>query len=438
MGWLLKSLNNTSADAFAAQDVNSASFKQGLTPEYVRKLTQFLKDNGYDQEVTDTYDDAVKSNLIQFQSDHYNSNAENYVKRKKMVNYVDIALNTNPLYNLAKLNPVVRTTIDYMAGRNPVVTEKDLNKNSQEFLGKVIANQLDSNYYDNQTFGPANYPKKRYHKNPLSSGFNVSYLVGRGNFEKDGDSYIITDNFDPGSNAGKHGFFGKIENAINAFTGKREPIRTEIVIPEEMVETHQDGGIMKYQNPSDVITNSSVEAEFPSWKEYRNAQASKVAESAISNMLNLNAPLIPPHEEGQTPHTCIYTISGMYGPESQEQNNIKFRANPRKYGFKKTNDAEIGDVIQLSKMPESKDIMRLRWPHHMVMVTDVQDNGELGVSYSNGGMDDDDLRKNKYNLHQKGKYGFGDWTRQQPYEFIGTKNQRKAWRKDYNNLKNKK
>ena len=235
-----------------------------MTPEYVRKLTQFLKDNGYDQEVTDTYDDAVKSNLIQFQSDHYNSNAENYVKRKKMVNYVDIALNTNPLYNLAKLNPVVRTTIDYMAGRNPVVTEKDLNKNSQEFLGKVIANQLDSNYYDNQTFGPANYPKKRYHKNPLSSGFNVSYLVGRGNFEKDGDSYIITDNFDPGSNAGKHGFFGKIENAINAFTGKREPIRTEIVIPEEMVETHQDGGIMKYQNPSDVITNSSVEAEFPS------------------------------------------------------------------------------------------------------------------------------------------------------------------------------
>lgn len=41
-------------------------------------------------------------------------------------------------------------------------------------------------------------------------------------------------------------------------------------------------------------------------------------------------------------------------------------------------------------------------------------------------------------LHQKGKYGFGDWTRQQPYEFIGTKDQRKAWCKDYNNLKNKK
>jgi hypothetical protein len=44
----------------------------------------------------------------------------------------------------------------------------------------------------------------------------------------------------------------------------------------------------------------------------------------------------------------------------------------------------------------------------MVMVTDVQNDGELGLSYSNGGMDDDDLRKNKYNLHQKGKYGFGD------------------------------
>ena len=131
-----------------------------MTHDYVRKLTQFLKDNGYNQEVTDTYDDVVKSNLIQFQSDHHNSNAENYAKRKKMINDIDLALTTNPLYNLVKSNPVVRTTIDYMAGRNPVVTEKDLNKNSQEFLGKVIANQLDSDYYDNQTFGPANYPEK--------------------------------------------------------------------------------------------------------------------------------------------------------------------------------------------------------------------------------------------------------------------------------------
>ena len=83
MEWLLKSLNNTSADAFAAQDVNSASFKQGLTPEYVKKLTQFLKDNGYNQEVTDTYDDGVEANLIQFQSDHYNTNAKTYTNRKK-------------------------------------------------------------------------------------------------------------------------------------------------------------------------------------------------------------------------------------------------------------------------------------------------------------------------------------------------------------------
>lgn len=172
---------------------------------------------------------------------------------KKIINGIDFVLNNNPLYALAKLNPVVRTTIDYMAGRNPVVTEKDLNKSSQEFLGQVITNQLDSNYYDGQTFGPANYPNQRYHKNPLSAGFNVSYLVGRGNFEKDGDSYVVTDNFDPGSNAGKHGFYGKIENVINAFTGKREPIRTEIVIPEEMVETHQDGGIVKYQNPSETL-----------------------------------------------------------------------------------------------------------------------------------------------------------------------------------------
>ena len=59
-----------------------------MTPEYVKELTQFLKDNGYNQEVTDTYDDGVEANLLQFQADHYNTNAETYTNRKKINNKI--------------------------------------------------------------------------------------------------------------------------------------------------------------------------------------------------------------------------------------------------------------------------------------------------------------------------------------------------------------
>ena len=463
MGWLLDSANNLSADAIAAQDLDSSSFKQGLTPKYIEKLSAFLKEQGYTQNITDKWDEGLRQNLIDFQNKYAQQNAQKYENRRNAVNalstFTNYKLQSSPMFNALSAvvpllrtsrNPVMMATLNYISGKDNPITEKYFNKRDLKFLGNVVADQINTGYYKTKdgdvsnSFGPQNYPNKKYGKIPGTSAFNIGYGIGRGNFETEGDNYVITDRFDPGSNGGKSGFFGKIENVINAFTGKREPIQTRVVLPGNFVNSNVQTEVEQKQGGGTISETFVEETEpaviddkFPTWKEYRDAQASKISDQAVANMLDLQTPLIPPHEVGQTPHTCIYTVTGMYGQESQEQNNIKFRANPRKYGFRKTDEAEVGDVIQLSKLPNAGNIKQLRWPHHMVVVTDVDENGELGVSYTNGGMNDGDLRKNKYNLHQTGRYGFGDWHRQQPYEFIGTKEQRKQWKEDYKSLKNK-
>ena len=188
------------------------------------------------------------------------------------------------------------------------------------------------------------------------------------------------------------------------------------------------------------------ETNVPTWEEFAIAKQEEARDNAYLKMLDQKVPLIPrvPSQDPwskfinrsmkywlnssdedvmkvvgveERPHTCAYTATGQYDKCNQVSGNITFKNNPRKYGFKETNNPRVGDLIQFSY----NDI-----PYHMGMVTGFDANGEPVISYSNGDIDAEAMRHDMDTW--KHDFDGADW---KYFTFKGNNANSLKWRKEY-------
>lgn len=142
-----------------------------------------------------------------------------------------------------------------------------------------------------------------------------------------------------------------------------------------------------------------------------------------------------------SPATCIYTATSMYGPDSTVTGNKTFTQNPEKYGFTLTDSPQIGDLAQFYSNTNS--------PVHMTVVTGFNDKNQPALSYSNGEVgewtDPEDgtplIHNMKYDNDNWNPNWKEDWDDNslysigtpKYYKYIGTKDDFKNWLTEYHN-----
>lgn len=232
----------------------------------------------------------------------------------------------------------------------------------------------------------------------------------------------------------------EIERIYNSYQGRGKINKFEegglnITLPEVVVSPRNS-----YYNYTGEETN------VPTWEEFAIAKQEEARDNAYLKMLDQKVPLIPrvPSQDPwskfinksmkywlnssdenvmkvvgveERPHTCAYTATGQYDKCNQVSGNITFKNNPRKYGFKETNNPRVGDLIQFSY----NDI-----PYHMGMVTGFDANGEPVISYSNGDIDAEAMRHDMDTW--KHDFDGADW---KYFTFKGNNANSLKWRKEY-------
>lgn len=232
----------------------------------------------------------------------------------------------------------------------------------------------------------------------------------------------------------------EIERIYNSYQGRGKINKFEegglnITLPEVVVSPRNS-----YYNYTGEETN------VPTWEEFAIAKQEEARDNAYLKMLDQKVPLIPrvPSQDPwskfinrsmkywlnssdedvmkvvgveERPHTCAYTATGQYDKCNQVSGNITFKNNPRKYGFKETNNPRVGDLIQFSY----NDI-----PYHMGMVTGFDANGDPVISYSNGDIDAEAMRHDMDTW--KHDFDGADW---KYFTFKGNNANSLKWRKEY-------
>jgi hypothetical protein len=214
----------------------------------------------------------------------------------------------------------------------------------------------------------------------------------------------------------------------------------DIILPELIV--NQKGAYTNYTG-NETIT--------PTLEEYMQAKADETRYNAAFSMERQRVPVVPivPDRstkgkallasvldrlgvkdeeilnivgENPTPFTCAYTATSQYPESSRVPGNITFSEDPSKYGFVKSSDPKIGDLVVS---------IRGQHPAHMSMVTSKTDWDYPLVSYSKGGAEPKDMVYNRL-----------DWMRDLPrstfYTYKGTEEEKKKWKKEYKKLYNSK
>jgi hypothetical protein len=87
--------------------------------------------------------------------------------------------------------------------------------------------------------------------------------------------------------------------------------------------------------------------------------------------------------------SCLYTATDNYGTKYRCSGNQTFKADPKKFGFTRIPNDEVrpGDIVQVLK----KDV-----PEHAMIFTKYSDNGSPLYNYSNGGSDENAIRKERH------------------------------------------
>ena len=145
----------------------------------------------------------------------------------------------------------------------------------------------------------------------------------------------------------------------------------------------------------------------------------KIAVATILDKLGMNTEdIIKIVGVEEKPSTCAYTATSQYPESCRVSGNITFSENPLKYGFIKSQEPNVGDLVVS---------IRGRHPKHMSMVTDKTSWGYPVISYSKGGVNPKDMVYNRM-----------DWRRDLPlstyYTYVGTDEERKKWKKEYDKL----
>lgn len=212
----------------------------------------------------------------------------------------------------------------------------------------------------------------------------------------------------------------------------------EIILPE--VAVTPESAYIKYTGEETII---------PSIDDYIKARIDETRHDAYLSMLRQEAPIVPrvPDRSNKlkaaaasaldilgyntdeiidkvgldkNAYTCAWTSTGQYPKSSRVSGNKTFTENYRKYGFKKSNNPKVGDLIVAHRSITNT-------PYHMTMVTGFDDYSNPLLSYSMGGHNPEDMVHNR-----------GEWQEDFPniinYTYVGTDEERKKWIKEYNKL----
>lgn len=230
----------------------------------------------------------------------------------------------------------------------------------------------------------------------------------------------------------------EIRKVYNQYAGGGE---LDVVLPELVVTPE-----------SSYINYTGEETVVPTMDEYIKAKIDETRHSAYLNMLHQETPLVPrvPDRTSRVKAakasllgylgynteeiidkvgldkdalTCAWTSTGQYPESSRVSGNKTFADNHQKYGFVRSNEPKVGDL-----MVAHRDKTYI--PYHMTMVTGFNDYGIPLLSYSMGGHSPEDMIHNSE-----------DWQEDLPniinYTYVGTQKERDKWKKEYKKLYNK-
>ena len=228
---------------------------------------------------------------------------------------------------------------------------------------------------------------------------------------------------------------------------RRHLDEVSVNLPEIVVMPR--GSYIDWKGDEDIV---------PSKEQFIDDTVNKRRVEAIHSMLNKKAPAIP-NNPSRNPlsilasklgasddtrrfvfgvdkngQTCIYTVSSNYN-DKPISGNKTFANNPESYGFKEvnSNDAILGDIVQFYGYNDIINNAILGdEPHHMTMITGFNENGQPALSYSNGGRNADDLRKDNDNWGEGGDRDLttiGKYTK--TYRYVGSPELRKKTSSHY-------
>lgn len=227
----------------------------------------------------------------------------------------------------------------------------------------------------------------------------------------------------------------EIRNVYNQYAEGGE---LDVVLPELVVTP--ESSYLKY---------TGEETTVPTMDEYIGSRINETRHDAYLGMLHQKEPLIPrvPNRRSMTRAigaslldflgldteeiidivgldedalTCAWTSTGQYPASSRVSGNKTFADNHKKYGFIKSNEPKVGDLM----VAHREDTYE---PYHMTMVTGFNNSGIPLLTYSNGGHYPEDMVHNSEN-----------WQDYLPniinYTYVGTQEEKDKWRKEYKNL----
>ena len=160
---------------------------------------------------------------------------------------------------------------------------------------------------------------------------------------------------------------------------------------------------------------------------------------AREKMRNKKVPDIPDVDNGKPALSCINTVTGAYGKNSQVAGNRTFAKNPENYGFKEIPIETIqpGDLYQ-QWVRESKKIFNnyfsdkpywgFKTPYHMVMLDSITPNGKYLFDYSNGSDNPNDSSAIKIQLPFLEIWEHGDTSLRKDKAIEYMRNNGKAYR----------
>ena len=222
----------------------------------------------------------------------------------------------------------------------------------------------------------------------------------------------------------------------------------DVLIPEQVVTPR-----------GNYINFTGQESKIPSLKTFKEEEARKARVNAAFNILNQQGPLIPKipsrnlfsiaagklgmsdkdrislfgYEDN--PFTCIYTATGQYGDKGAHvSGNRTLWDNPNLYGFMQVPNEQydVGDLIQFYSDTG---------PHHSVLVTGADYEGQPVVSYSNGEatdytVDEDTLErtwtmKKDVDHFDDLKEDLGDI---RTYRYVGSPSKQQEWEEKWRSM----
>jgi len=202
--------------------------------------------------------------------------------------------------------------------------------------------------------------------------------------------------------------------------------------------------------------NIGLQPNVPSFEAYSDSLAAQRRAAAASHILTQEEPDVPVLPSQSIPSrvaawvfgmsdeerirrfgtadvaTCIYTATKKFNDKGAVvTGNKTFRDNPTRYGFEKIpyDSLKNGDLVQFM----GRDFLG-SVPHHAVLVTEKDSNGNPLFSYSNGNTEPFIIEENGDTTYTMKKNQplevFGTW-KPEAYRYVGSPEQRAEWLHDY-------